>query len=189
MGLSIQLAQFVLNTSGEFDEVWLMPANSHMANKEMVSPEHRLEMCKLATKNDARIKVFDYEIKNNLKGETYYFFKRLKEEKELTEKYQFSMIIGLDNANSFNKWVNYEELERLAQFVVVPRKGVERDLNVGWYLQKPHIFLNTETTIIEATSTLIRNLLNTESNIFDIDDYLDPNVLQYIKENNLYGNF
>ena len=185
----IQLAQFVLNTSGEFDEVWLMPANSHMANKEMVSAEHRLEMCKLASKKDARIKVFDYEIKNNLKGETYYFFKRLKEEKELTEKYQFSMIIGLDNANSFDKWVNYEELERLAQFVVVPRKGVERDLNVDWYLQKPHIFLNTETTIIEASSTLIRNILNKQSNIFDIEDYLDPNVLQYIKGNNLYGDF
>jgi nicotinate-nucleotide adenylyltransferase len=182
----IQLAQFVLNTSGQFDEVWLMPCLNHMYNKDMVSSEHRLAMCELAAKKDGRIKVFDYEIKNKLKGETYYFFKRLKEEKELTEKYQFAMIIGLDNANSFNKWVNYEELERMAQFIVVPRPGIQRDINVTWYLQKPHIFLNSESTIIEASSTLVRTILNRPdtSNIFN---YLDEDVYKYIMENKLYS--
>lgn len=182
----IQLAQFVLNASKEFDEVWLMPSNDHLLKGDMVSAEHRLKMCELAAKCDNRIKVFDYEIKNQLKGETYYFFKRLKEEKELTEKYQFAMIIGLDNANTFNKWVNYEELERLAQFIVVPRSGIKRDINVDWYLQKPHIFLNCETNIVEASSTFVRDLLNSGSNIFDIEKYLDKDVYQYILDNKLY---
>jgi nicotinate-nucleotide adenylyltransferase len=180
----IQLAQFVLNTSKEFDEVWLMPAYSHMYNKEMASAEHRLAMCEIAAKADGRIKVFDYEIRNKLKGETYYFFKRLKEETELTEKYQFAMIIGLDNANSFDRWVNYQELERMAQFVVVPRLGIERDTNVNWYLQKPHIFLNGENTIMEASSTLVRNGLYKEK--FDILKYLPENETDYIYENKLY---
>lgn len=183
----IQLAQFVLNTSGQFDEVWLMPAYNHMYNKDMVSAEHRFKMCEIAAKVDSRIKVFDYEIKNKLKGETYYFFKKLKEEKELTEKYQFAMIIGLDNANSFDKWVNYEELERLAQFIVVPRLGVKRDLKVDWYLQKPHIFLNKETLIREISSTEIRKSLK-----FDLPtiptNYLDKEVYEYIKNNKLYKN-
>ena len=181
----IQLAQFVLNASGEFDEVWLMPANNHMYNKEMASPEHRLKMCELAAKKDARIKVFDYEIKNNLKGETYYFFKRLKEEKELTEKYQFAMIIGLDNANTFDKWVNYQELERLAQFVVVPRKGVVRNPDVDWYLRPPHIFLNRENNIQEVSSTEIRDSVK---NFTFVKDYshVDGEVFDYIKKNRLY---
>jgi nicotinate-nucleotide adenylyltransferase len=178
----IQLAQFVLNTSGEFDEVWLMPAFNHMYNKDMESAEHRLNMCKLAAAKDARIKVFDYEIRNQLKGETYYFFKRLKEEKELTEKYQFAMIIGQDNVNTFDKWVNYQELERLAQFVVVPRPGTQRDMNVTWYLQKPHIFLNNESPIIKVSSTFIRNNINSP----DILNYLDKEVYNYIQQNNLY---
>ena len=183
----IQLAQFVLNTSGQFDEVWLMPNFRSISGKEMVSAEHRLKMCEIAAKVDNRIKVFDYEIKNKLKGETYYFFKKLKEEKELTEKYQFSMIMGLDNANTFDKWVNYEELERLAQFVVVPRLGVERDLNVNWYLQKPHIFLNKETSILEISSTDIRELFN-KSKYQTLLNYLDHKVFQYIKSNKLYEN-
>jgi len=181
----IQLAQLVLNTLGEFDEVWLMPAYNHMYNKNMTDAESRLEMCKMAAKKDSRIKVFDYEIRNKLRGETYYFLKKLKEEKELTEKYHFSMIIGLDNANNFDKWVNYEELERLTQFVVVQRKGIERNLNVDWYLQKPHIFLRNEIFITEISSTQIRDFLHTKDNS-EISNYLDENVYKYIIEKNLY---
>ena len=180
----IQLAQFVLNASGEFDEVWLMPNYASIMNKEMVGPEHRLRMCEIAAKVDNRIKVFDYEISNKLKGETYYFFKKLKEETELNEKYQFAMIIGLDNANSFDKWVNFQELERLARFIVVPRPGVVRDTNVDWYLQKPHIFLNRENSIMEVSSTLVRIALTNKST--EVLNYIDKNVYNYIIENKLY---
>jgi len=182
----IQLAQFVLNASGEFDEVWLMPCFSHMYGKDMTSAEDRLEMCRIAAKVDNRIKIFDYEIRNQLKGETYYFFKKLKEETELNEKYQFAMIIGLDNANTFDKWVNYQELERMAKFVVVPRKGIDRDLNVNWYLQKPHIFLNMEPSIIEISSTNIR--VHFSNNSTEVINYLDKDVYKYIIENKLYMN-
>jgi nicotinate-nucleotide adenylyltransferase len=180
----IQLAQFVLNTSGQFDEVWLMPNYSSIAGKHLADSEHRLKMCEIAAKVDNRIKVFDYEIRNKLKGETYYFFKRLKEEKELTENFQFAMIIGLDNANTFDKWVNYKDLERLAKFVVVPREGIIRDLNVNWYLQKPHIFLNNENPIMYVSSTLIRQLLIDKSS--EVLNYLDKDVYNYIIENDLY---
>jgi nicotinate-nucleotide adenylyltransferase len=199
----IQMAQFVLNTSREFDEVWLMPAYHHM-NKELQSCEDRLEMCRLAASIDKRIKVFDYEIKNKLAGETFNFFKRLKMEKELTEKYQFSMIIGLDNANSFDKWVNFEELEKMVRFVVVPRSGVDRDMNTDWYLRPPHIFLKDENTgIVEASSTYVKELLeywwrgrNQTSEVIPTENWLEINnnldfllsskVFDYIEKNNLY---
>jgi nicotinate-nucleotide adenylyltransferase len=199
----IQMAQFVLNTSREFDEVWLMPAYHHM-NKELQSCEDRLEMCRLAASVDKRIKVFDYEIKNKLAGETFNFFKRLKMEKELTEKYQFSMIIGLDNANTFDKWVNFEELEKMVRFVVVPRVGVERDMNTDWYLKPPHIFLKDENTgIIESSSSYVKELLvnwyeGKDRNLAGIisEEWLEINsnleyllsvkVFDYIKDNNLY---
>ena len=179
----IQTAQFVLNTSGEFDEVWLMPANKHMGNKNMVSPEHRINMCELASNIDGRIKVFDYEVKNNLAGETFNFFKRLKTEKSLNEKYNFSMIIGSDNANNFDKWVNYEELERMVRFIIVPRKGVEIDNNINWYLKDPHIFLNNETNIMEISSTKVRDLIKSKK---PLDGLLNDDVIEYIYKNNLY---
>lgn len=194
----IQLAQFVLNVSKKIDEVWLMPSYDHMQKSNMIDSKHRLEMCKLASKNDNRIKVFDYEIKHKLGGETYYLFKKLKEEKNITienntyptDKFRFYMIIGIDNANKFHSWVNFKELEKLAKFIVVPRKGIERDYSVDWYTQKPHIFLNNETPIIDVSSTEIRNILNepveTLINSGKIFKYLDKNVFNYIFENNLY---
>jgi nicotinate-nucleotide adenylyltransferase len=180
----IQTAQFVLD-SAKFDMVFLMPCYSHMYNKQMESPEHRLNMCKLATNVDARIKVFDYEIKNELAGETFKLVKMLNNDSDY-EQYEFAFIMGQDNANTFNKWVNYEHLEKMMKFVVIPRKGVERDLNIDWYLNKPHIFLNSEeTNIMDVSSTLVRNLLK-ENKTEELQKYLNKDVINYILENKLY---
>ena len=180
----VQLAQFVLDNSGEIDEVWLMPPASHMYGKEMATAEDRLEMCRLAAAKDRRIKVFDYEVKNKLGGETYFFFKRLLNEGELNDKYDFSMIIGLDNANSFDKWVNYKELERMARFIVVPRKGVEKKPGVNWYMKQPHIFMD-EANLMEVSSTQIRTMIKNDDP--EITKFLDPKVYDYIKQHHLYG--
>lgn len=180
----IQSAQFVLNTSGEFDEVWLMPAYNHMYGKKMADANHRLKMCEYAAQVDGRIKVFNYEIKNELAGETFNFFKRLKTDKELNEIFNFSMIIGEDNANTFDKWVNYKELERMVRFVVIPRKGVQLDPNVNWFLKPPHIYLNAETDIMKISSTEVRE--NLKSKWPGAVEGLDPKVLKYIIDNKLY---
>lgn len=186
----IQAAKFVLNTSKQFDEVWIMPAFKHMYGKEMTDFLHRLEMCKLAAKEDKRIKIFDYEIKNELAGETFYFVKKLKEEKELNEKYNFSIIIGLDNALTFDKWVNYELLERLIRFVVIPRKGYDIVDHNAWFFKDPHIFLNQENTIMEVSSTQVRQILHdkmlTENTERELLTTICPDVYKYITENNLY---
>lgn len=179
----IQVAQFVLNSN--FDEVWLMPAYKHMYNKSMESTEDRLNMCKLVTQIYDRIKVFDYEIRNKLSGETFKLVKKLKNDPDYKD-YNFSFIIGQDNANTFNKWSNYEQLEKICSFVVIPRKGVDINKNVDWYLNKPHIYLNKENDIIDVSSTLVRNLLNKKINDDELKKYIDSNVLDYIKNKKLY---
>ena len=185
----VKLAQFVLNSSKTFDEIWIMPCFNHMYNKSMASAYDRLEMCKLAVAIDGRIQVSDYEIKNALRGETYHLVKRLLNEDYAKNRYDFSFIIGLDNANTFNKWVNYEELERMCRFVVVPRKGIARDESVNWYLKQPHIYLSPDNDIPEISSTEIRTWLKDHKEpkepISDVP-FLDKNVLDYIIKNRLY---
>ena len=184
----IQVCKFLLNTSKEFDEVWIMPAYKHMYGKEMVAPEHRLKMCELAAQVDKRIKIFPFEIDNKLQGETYYFVKKLKEE-TLNEQYNFSIVIGLDNANTFDHWVNYELLERLIRFVVVPRKGY-KPIENAWYFKEPHIYLHDDPNAIEVSSTEVRGLMGLSH--FDASDYhrlmekISPEVFQYMIQNNLY---
>jgi nicotinate-nucleotide adenylyltransferase len=197
----VEVAKLILNYTMLFDEVYLMPCYEHMNNKKMASPEHRLEMCRIAAQVDGRIKPFDYEIRNKFRGETYNLAKRLLEDKQYKDTHSFSFVIGLDNANTFDTWLNYEELERLARFIVVTRTGEKRKAKVDWYLKPPHIFIEPETPLMQISSTEVRNsikelskasspnglfgaILNDKNMAFNRG--LDPNVLQYVLKNRLY---
>ena len=195
----IKLAQFVLNVSKTFDEVWLTPCAKHMYNKDMESFEDRLKMCELMVKCDGRLKVFDYEGRKNLGGETYQFVKTLLGEKFAKDEYDFSLIIGQDNANTFDKWVNYEDLEKMIRFVVVPREGEERNIDSDWYLNPPHIYLCGDTKIPNISSTEIRALINRSKFIHDVlnseafDELIEEvaantsnDVVKYIQKHKLY---
>ena len=180
----IQICKYVLNTCAkEFDEVWITPNYSSITGKNIISYQHRENMCKLSI-DDSRIKVFDYEYKHQLAGETYYMVKKLMND-PLYENYNFSFILGQDNANIFNTFVNFEELEKLIRFIIVPRKGVEPNSN-SWYTKSPHIYLNGNNEnipIMDVSSTMIRNKIKLGE---DVSNLINPEVYKYIKENNLY---
>jgi len=186
----IALAKFVLDTSKTFDEIWLMPCFQHMHNKKMTPAEQRLHMCATAAAQDGRIGVSDFEIAYKLRGETYKLVNHLQGTDFAKHEYDFSMIIGQDNANSFNTWVNFEHLERSIRFVVVPRKGIYPAEGVDWYLKPPHIYLHGETSIPEISSTEVRKDLKIfweEGTVTEtIGKMLHPDVLEFIRMNGLY---
>ncbi|MBN2440414.1 MAG: nicotinate (nicotinamide) nucleotide adenylyltransferase [Spirochaetales bacterium] len=184
----IQIARYVLSACAIFNEVWIMPCYKHIYSKKMAESNHRLEMCRLAASGDERIKVSDYEIKNRFEGGTYYLLKQLLDEDYIKNKYDCSLIIGQDNANTFNKWVKHEELKQLIRIIVIPRQGVKRDRSITWYLTAPHIFLDADSPVMEVSSTQVRNLL-LKRDYGQAAHLLDPAVLSYIKEHNLYCSY
>jgi len=189
----IAVAQLVLDFAREFDEVWLVPCNQHLYNKDgldVVTPQQRVEMCNVAVQHDGRIRVFPYEIEHGLRGEWYKFVKMLLEDPKY-ENYNFSTIIGMDNANSFDKWINSQHLEKIQRFVVVSRQGVEPEAD--WYLRPPHIFLRAERDIPECSSTEVRNLIEDvwENSSWGtlpkrLTDIADSSVLEYVRSHSLY---
>lgn len=187
----IQVAKLVLDTSDTFDEVWLTPCASHVFQKDLSPVEHRLEMCRLASKDDGRIKVFDFEIRNNLRGDSYSMVKRLFRTYMAKNECTFSLVIGLDNANCFDKWINHKKLEKMIRFIVVPRAGEKRKRGVNWYLKPPHIFLQPDRPLTDLSSTTVRMNLhgywncNRNAHWF-LERQLHPDVYDYIKENGLY---
>ena len=188
----IAVAKFVLESSREFDEVWTVPCHKHMHNKKMSSANHRLTMLGYAIQDDGRIKICDYEIQNKLGGETYHFLKSLLGS-ELAQTHEFSYIIGMDNVNSFDRWVNFEELERLIRFVIVPRVGEEPKPSVDWFLKPPHIFLRSDTPLPDTASSRVREHVKTVApgstkHSTVLKQMLDPRVLDYINRKGLYWN-
>jgi len=197
----IELAELVLKVSKWADEVWMMPVYQHMDGKEMVSPEHRLEMLKIATKNDGRIKVCDYEIKHQLHGETYHLLNKLIHDKEY-DNYRFAFVIGIDRANTIKDWYNSDELLKMdVPFIVSPRNGIKRDDWINWYLQPPHIYIQDEggNSVSAASSTQARKLfvmLKEETRPYPSLSYVEikesllkvitHDVFEYIMRNKLY---
>lgn len=197
----VKLAEFILKAARWADEVWFLPAYNHLDGKKMIEPHHRLQMLNLATKNDGRIKIFDYEIKHQLHGETYHFLNKLIHDNDY-ENYRFSFVIGMDRANTISTWFNFEELLKMdVPFIVSPRAGSERNSSVNWYLKAPHIYINDEENfLIEKTSSSeVRALLfdmwaaknegqSCELIKMKLLKSLNPDVLDYIEKNNLYKN-
>ena len=108
------------------------------------------------------------------------------EEDFAKDQYDFSLIIGMDNANDFENWVNYELLERMIRFVIVPRTGIVRKPKVDWYLKAPHIYLgDCDKEIIECSSSDVRSAIDWGQDTV-LKKLVDPLVLDYIEKNDLY---
>jgi len=180
----IQLAKFVVST-GVVDQVWLTPCYKHRYDKDMVDADHRLAMCKIATATDQTIGACDIEIIHHLRGETYNLIKKIQANAITNKIYDFSVIIGQDNANTFDQWYKYEELAKMVRFIVVPRKGVETQQD--WYKAFPHLFLNTKTNIIKISSTEVRQRLSfAKYPNPQLETILPEGVLKYIFRHKLY---
>ena len=191
----IRIAEYVLKTVHDIDSIYIVPCYNHMFSKNMSSSLHRLKMCELACKDNGRINVLDYEISNKLSGKTYDLINFIVEKNKIPMK-NISMIIGMDNANVFKKWFNYKFLLNNIRFIVVPRKGVNRDIDANWYLEKPHIILNSENNIPLISSTMIREHISMKNKLYNenaedlidvfLEEYMNRDVLEYIYVNNLY---
>jgi nicotinate-nucleotide adenylyltransferase len=188
----LALADYVLRNT-DTDYVWLMPCFQHKFGKEMSDPEYRKQMLRIALREHPgphNICMKDDEIFHKLSGETIVLMEHLLHEtKKMQIDWEFRIIIGMDNANSFHKWVRAEELREMVPFIVVPRVEEARDTTVDWYLKPPHVFL-PDADLPWVSSTWMRNIIG-PNDLWACEKLLVPGrmdleVLKYIFENNLY---
>ena len=208
----LQIARYVYDHI-DFNEVWLSPCYNHLQKTGLEDFGHRYKMCEIAIKPYGDfIKVSNWEMIEGLDGSAYSLMSRIKKDYDSgivcgqSGKVDFSYIIGMDQANNFHTWKNWNELQRMVNFIVIPRMGVEADPNITWYLNPPHIYMNNSFPIMEASSTKIREMLkkirtvplqkyNPDSSIEmlykkhatdELVNIIDMNVLEYICKNKLY---
>jgi nicotinate (nicotinamide) nucleotide adenylyltransferase len=180
----VEVAREVLRV-GAFDEVWLTPCFEHLYGKQLAPADHRVEMCRLATHTARSLGVFDYEVRHQLRGETYHLIKRLLGEEVARVRCDFSLIVGQDNADSFDSWSNASGLQRLIPFVVVPRAGSPAPRPSAWYLRPPHRYLDGVRLEHATSSTEVRELLRAGDPA--VERLLPPEVLGYIRRHGLYA--
>lgn len=162
------------------DEIFFIPAFSAplKPNPHIASFEDRLEMLKIALKKFCKnFRILEIEKE---RGGISYSIDTIKFLKDEFNEAQFFWIIGSDQFLSLHKWHKIDELANLVTFVVAKR-GDGVDVN-------PELPENVNLKFIpfapmEISSTYIRKSLKEEN--FK-NDFIDENVLNYIKENRIY---
>lgn len=180
----IQLAQaFVKKLC--LDRVLIIPTYipPHKQKDNSVTPNQKLEMCRLAFEEMPLFEVSNIEIRR--KGASYTYMTL----QELSEKYkgdELFLITGADMFLTIHEWKHPEIIFSLATVCGVPRN----DEDIG-SLKKQQEHLSTlgaKTEILDAnvmtvSSTDIRNKVK---NGEDISTLVPRAVENYIKENGLY---
>ena len=132
----------------------------------------RLNMCKIAFKNIAKVTVSSIEEKLQEKSYTFNTIMALKEQGEN----DLALLIGADMAESFDKWYKYEEIIKLCKIFVFSRNG------------------SLDTTVLETANANFEvidfNAEGVSSSDFrenKNEAILSDEVLDYIKSQSLYG--
>ena len=189
-----------------YDEIWLLPVYQHIySSKRQLAPfAHRVEMCRLALEtlrsevNDgAVIKVVEEERKmiEDIAATT----KRPQELRlgsidlvhYLLDKYpdmNFTMLLGGDTYADLlaGKWKRGDELMKLVKVVVVDRQGVEspwraeKEKKEG---QEDRVQYIHVPELSDVSSTIVRATTDRK----ELALYLDPAVLDYIVQHQLYA--
>ena len=159
------------------DRIIFIPSfiSPHKADVNSASPEHRMNMLKLAIEEIEFFEVSDYEIK---KEGISYTIETLKEFKKKYDELQF--IIGYDNIFKFHTWKNPDEIMKITKILVLKRKSSLPPPHEDKYVKSA---LFVETRGIEISATDIREKVKQGMPIH----YLVPEkVKEYIYSFNLY---
>lgn len=157
----------------DLDEVWFMvsPHNPFKQESELMDDELRLKLMHLAVEDYPRFKVSDFEF--SLPRPSY----SINTLEKLKEKYPdrlFTLIIGADNWQVFNKWKDADKIIDSFDIFVYPRKGYEIDKQ-----SLPENVKLSNAPIIEISSTFIRESFNEGK---DVRFFLPEKVYKELKK-------
>ena len=149
------------------DKVLIVPTLNYWNKTNLIDIKHRINMLKIFESINIKI-----DNKNNKYIYTYELLNKLSKEYD-DELY---LIMGADNIIEFDKWKNYKELLKY-KIIIVNRDNIDIEKYIRKYNTNNFIVVDNYK-YIDASSTEIRNNLNSE--------YLDERVRDYINKNELF---
>lgn len=163
-----------LKLKEKYQKIVFVPVTSQ--DKELIDIKYRLEML-----NILKRKYPFLEIDNIMIDYSYLNYRIID---ILKKKYQnIEIIMGSDLLEKFDKFDSYEYLLKNYRFMVVTRFSLNTKKMIRDNYFKYQDKFNILEFYSEISSSMVRNLLKKET---DIKDFLDEDVYDYIKKNNLY---
>jgi nicotinate-nucleotide adenylyltransferase len=172
------------------DELWFLPCYSDaFGKKHLTSEEHRCTMIMLTIVEkhlgNMKLNTIEFDMRN--KAGTYAVVKRLMSD---YPTYNFTYLIGLDQALQIRSWRNSRKLLDLIRFIVV-RRVVNNQPALRppkWVRREPHIYVNNSPMFLPISSSEIRGqfLVSREEIRQNVYTKVAKSVKRYILQNDLY---
>jgi nicotinate-nucleotide adenylyltransferase len=146
------IGQFILNQT-ELDEIWYVvsPQNPLKSAKDIYDEKDRLKMVELAVADNPNFKACDIEFSMTKPSYTAYTMR------ELGNKYpehEFTIIMGSDNLQHFDKWKDHEEILLKYDMIAYFRDGFPG----GDFAKNQKVRL-MKGPLLNINSTFIRGIL------------------------------
>jgi len=165
----LELAKLVLKNF-DLDKIVFVPMNDLYNKLDLALGEHRLNMLKLLTKDEEKLEVSDFELKENKKFYAIDAFEYIDKNYD-AEKY---FIMGSDNYIKMSEWKDSEKFKKYNYIILDRLHEIKISDNVK-------IVSNNEFSNI--SSSKIRKMILEKK---DFNQYVLPDVYRYIKQNKLY---
>jgi len=169
------IASYIANNT-PLDQVWFVvsPQNPFKPSATLLNEYHRLHLVRLATEDNNQLKVSDVEFKL---PKPSYTIDTLTYLQEKYPQHEFSVIMGSDGLQNFEKWKNYGQLIKNYSFIIYKRPGFEIHALEGANI------VTVDAPLLEISSTTIRKLVKAGKSI----RYLVPDkVMEEIEGNGYY---
>lgn len=161
----------------DLDRVWFVvsPHNPLKQKNSLLHERQRLQMVTLAIGDNNKMKASNIEFKL---PQPSYTVNTLAYLKEKHPHYDFALIMGTDNLQSFHKWKNYEEILKYYELYVYPRP----EGNGGDLMKHKKVKL-INAPLMELSSTAIRNAVKEKK---DVRYFVPSDAWEYMKEMHFY---
>jgi len=162
----------------KLDRIFFIPAclPPHKKKVKISFIIHRLNMVKLAVRDNPGFKVSDLELRRKGPSYTIDTLRTLKNE---YPQAQFHLILGIDNLNHIHTWKKPEEIFKLSRVVFITRPGITLNKTSKWLNSSKLL----DVTKVDISSSDIRERIKKGKSI----RYLVPDkILKYIASHNLY---
>ena len=171
---------------GLVDEVWLMvsPQNPLKHDITLLDEKERLHMARLAVAPYPMLKACDFEFTLPRPSYTYHTLQALR---KAYPDHEFSLIIGEDNWQCFDRWYRGEDIARETPIIVYPR-GVE-GLELSVESKSQLSIVNCQLSILKNPPLLPYSSTEVRHHIAagqETSHMLHPDVAQYIREKHFY---
>ena len=183
------------------EKVIFIPARipPHKHDEEMVAPEHRLEMVKLAIRNNPAFSISNFELKRDTTSYSIFTIEHFR--KKFGDHTALFFLMGMDSFVEISTWKDFVRLFSLADFVIMtrpgyPKRGIAQILpvdvvkNFAYNAQRKcylhssgHTLYFQEISLLEISSRAVRAKIKNRRSV----RYLVlPIIERYIRNHHLY---